>query len=132
MKVRLVVNRDPGAAQRAEELVDQPIQVGRGTTSNMQNRRNLLTAVGSEALVSLLTSTRHTMAQSADATPPPTTINTVPTDPFILLLKGIYEPITSGLELGLTGINPQPIQDANLSCVRHSQCRQSQDQNGNT
>ena len=75
----------------------------------MQNRRTWLSAIGSGALASLVTSTRQTMAQSTDTTPPPTTINTVPTDPFILLLKGIYEPITSGPELGLTGINGQPI-----------------------
>jgi len=60
-------------------------------------------------LASLLTSTRRSIAQSTTATPPPTTINTVPTDPFVLLLKGIYEPITSGPELSLTGINGIPI-----------------------
>jgi hypothetical protein len=49
------------------------------------------------------------MAQ-ATTPPPPTNINTVPTDPFILLLRGVYEPVTSGApDLGLTGINGIPI-----------------------
>jgi len=76
----------------------------------MQNRRNLLTVAGSGALASLLSSRRQTMAQSTDTTPPPTTINTAPTDPFILLLKGIYVPITRRApDLGLKGINGQDI-----------------------
>jgi hypothetical protein len=74
----------------------------------MQNRRTLLTAAGSGALVSLLTSTRQTIAQATDnTTAPPIDTKTVPTDPFILLLHGIYVPIPSGSgpNLGLSGIN---------------------------
>ena len=71
----------------------------------MQNRRTWLTAIGSGALVSLLSSRRQTMAQSTDTTPPSTTINTVPADPFILLLKGIYVPVARGPDLGLEGID---------------------------
>jgi len=41
-------------------------------------------------------------------TPPPTDINTAPTDPFILLLRGVYEPVTSDApDLGVKGINGQ-------------------------
>jgi hypothetical protein len=71
---------------------------------NMQNRRAWLAAVGSGALVSLLSSTRQTIAQSTTH-PPPTDIKSVPTDPFILLLRGIYVPITKGPDLGLSGID---------------------------
>jgi hypothetical protein len=50
------------------------------------------------------------MAQAASPTSPPTNINSVPIDPFILLLKGIYEPVTSGApDLGVTGIGGQTI-----------------------
>ena len=70
----------------------------------MQNRRTLLTAAGSGALVSLLTSTRQTIAQSTTGVPP-TDTKTVPTDPFILLLRGIYVPIIRGPDLGLEGID---------------------------
>jgi hypothetical protein len=46
------------------------------------------------------------MAQATDTTAaPPTNIKTVPTDPFILLLHGIYVPITKGPNLGLEGID---------------------------
>jgi hypothetical protein len=72
----------------------------------MQNRRSLLTVAGSGALVSLLSSTRQTIAQATDtAAPPPTNTKTLPADPFILLLHGIYVPITDGPNLGLDGIN---------------------------
>ena len=72
----------------------------------MQNRRTLLTVAGSGALVSLLSSTRKTIAQSTDTTPAPATnTKTLPADPFILLLHGIYVPITNGPNLGLSGIN---------------------------
>jgi hypothetical protein len=64
----------------------------------MQNRRVWLSTVGSGALVSLLSPTRRTMAQA-------TSTKAVPTDPFILLLRGVYVPITDGPNLGLQGIN---------------------------
>jgi len=55
--------------------------------------------MGSGGLASLLSSTRQTLAQA-------TTTTTVPTDPFILLLRGVYVPITSGApDLGLEGID---------------------------
>jgi hypothetical protein len=75
---------------------------------NMQNRRTLLTAAGSGAVMSLLSSTRQSIAQATNnTTAPPTDTKTVPTDPFILLLHGIYVPIPSGSgpNLGLSGIN---------------------------
>jgi hypothetical protein len=59
--------------------------------------------VGSGALVSLLSSTRQTIAQSTTR-PPPTDTKSVPTDPFILLLRGVYTPVTDG-DLGLSSIN---------------------------
>jgi hypothetical protein len=72
----------------------------------MQNRRTLFTAAGSGALAALLSSTRRTIAQATDATAaPPTSLKTLPTDPFILLLHGVYVPITNGPNLGLSGIN---------------------------
>jgi hypothetical protein len=70
----------------------------------MQNRRAWLATVGSGALASLLSSTRQTIAQSTTP-PPPTDIKSVPTDPFILLLSGIYVPITNGPNLDLSGID---------------------------
>jgi hypothetical protein len=63
----------------------------------MQNRRRLFTAAGSGALAALLSSTRQTIAQATDtAAPPPTNTKSLPADPFILLLHGIYVPIPSG------------------------------------
>jgi hypothetical protein len=58
--------------------------------------------------MSLLSSTRQSIAQATNnKTAPPTDTKTVPTDPFILLLHGIYVPIPSGSgpNLGLSGIN---------------------------
>jgi hypothetical protein len=75
----------------------------------MQNRRTLFTALGTGALVSLLSSTRRTVAQATTAVPP-TNTKTIPSDPFILLLRGIYEPVSSGApDLGVKGINGQYI-----------------------
>jgi hypothetical protein len=54
--------------------------------------------VGSGALVSLLSSTRQTVAQK-------TSIRTVPTDPFIILTRGVYVPVSDGPNLGLEGVN---------------------------
>jgi hypothetical protein len=72
----------------------------------MQNRRTLFTLAGSGALASLLSSTRRAIAQSTDTTAPPATnTKTLPADPFILLLRGVYVPIANGPNLGLQGIN---------------------------
>jgi hypothetical protein len=70
----------------------------------MQNRRTLLTVAGSGAVASLLSS--RASAQTTDnTTTPATNTRTVPADPFILLLRGIYVPITNGPNLGLSGVN---------------------------
>jgi hypothetical protein len=70
----------------------------------MQNRRTLLTVAGSGAVASLLSS--RASAQTTDnTTAPATNTRTVPADPFILLLRGIYVPITNGPNLGLSGVN---------------------------
>jgi hypothetical protein len=70
----------------------------------MQNRRTLLTAAGTGAMVSLLSS--RAIAQATNNTAPPATnTRTVPADPFILLLRGIYVPVTNGPDLGLSGVN---------------------------
>jgi len=73
------------------------------------------------------------MAQSTDTTPPPTTINTVPTDPFILLLKGIYVPVASGPDLGLEGIdlNDGTYSKTLICPVFGIPSADNQDQNGN-
>jgi hypothetical protein len=72
----------------------------------MQDRRTLLTVAGSGALLSLLSSTGQTVAQATNTTPPPATdTKSLPADPFILLLRGIYVPVTNGPNLGLPGVN---------------------------
>jgi hypothetical protein len=75
----------------------------------MPNRRTLLSAAGSGALA-LLSSTRHTIAQATTTTDtvPATNTKTIPIDPFILLLRGIYEsiPVRADVpDLGLSDIN---------------------------
>jgi hypothetical protein len=57
-------------------------------------RRALLGGMGG-ALVAPLGSPRHVMADESDG----------PNDPFILLLHGIYQPVTSGPDLGLSSVN---------------------------
>jgi hypothetical protein len=78
----------------------------------MQNRRTLLTAMGTGAALSLLSSTRKAIAQ-ASPDEIPTNIKTTPTDPFILWLHGIYVPIAIGddsvPDLGLTDGSGNPI-----------------------
>jgi hypothetical protein len=78
-------------------------------TTLMPNRRILLAAAGSGALA-LLSLTRRSIAQATtNTTAPPTDTKSVPTDPFVLLLHGIYVAIPSGdnlgtPDLGLSGI----------------------------
>jgi hypothetical protein len=70
----------------------------------MQNRRTLLTVAGTGAMVSLLSS--RAIAQATNNTAPPATnTRTVPADPFIVLLRGVYVPVTNGPDLGLSGVN---------------------------
>ena len=57
-------------------------------------RRAVLGGMGG-ALAALLSSPRHLVADDFDR----------PTDPFILLLHGIYQPVTSGPDLGLSSVN---------------------------
>jgi len=57
-------------------------------------RRALLGGMGG-ALAALLGSPRHVMAHESDR----------PSDPFILLLNGIYQPVTSGPDLGLSSVD---------------------------
>jgi len=73
------------ALRNHSELSPQPI---------VMPRRALLGGMGG-ALVALLGSPRHVMADEPDR----------PNDPFILLLHGIYQPVTSGPDLGLSSVN---------------------------
>jgi hypothetical protein len=62
----------------------------------MQNRRDWLRATGGGALVALLSSSgQKGMADETD----------VPNDPFILLLKGVYQPVAHGPNLGLSAVD---------------------------
>ena len=73
------------ALRNHSELSPQPI---------VMPRRALLSGMGG-ALVALLGSPPHVMADEPDR----------PNDPFILLLHGIYQPVTSGPDLGLSQVN---------------------------
>ena len=61
----------------------------------MQNRRDWLLAAGSGTLIGLLSSSKRGAAQETAK----------PNNPFILLLKGIYQPVASGPDLGLSAVN---------------------------
>jgi hypothetical protein len=62
----------------------------------MQNRRDWLHAAGSGALAALISSPGQATAQEEAS---------VPNDPFIVLLKGIYRPVNHTSNLGLSVVN---------------------------
>jgi hypothetical protein len=61
----------------------------------MQNRRDWLLAAGGGTLIGLLSTSERAVAQETAK----------PNNPFILLLKGIYRPVASGPDLGLSAVN---------------------------
>src|ERR1051326_9170361 len=61
----------------------------------LKRRRALIGGAIGGAMVALLSSAGPIMADGSDA----------PSDPFILLLKGVYQPVVHGPDLGLTGVN---------------------------
>ena len=62
---------------------------------SLKRRRALIGGAIGGAMVALLSSAGPIMADGMDA----------PSDPFILLLKGVYQPVVHGPDLGLTGVN---------------------------
>jgi hypothetical protein len=61
----------------------------------LKRRRALIGGAIGGAAVALLSSDGPVIAQGADS----------PGDPFIVLLKGVYQPVVHGPNLGLTGVN---------------------------
>ena len=67
----------------------------RGQEPASKQRRALIGGAMGGALVALLSSSGQVMAHEADE----------PSDPFILLLKGVYHPVVRGPKLGLSTVN---------------------------
>jgi hypothetical protein len=67
----------------------------RGKEPTSKQRRALIGGAMGGALVALLSSSGQVMAREMD----------VPNDPFILLLKGVYQPVVHGPNLGLSTVN---------------------------
>jgi hypothetical protein len=68
---------------------------GNGQEPINKQRRTLINGAIGGAMVALLSSSGRAMAEGT----------TVPSDPFILLLKGLYQPVVHGPNLGLSAVD---------------------------
>ena len=76
------------------QALANPSKPASGEPANKQRRALIGGAMGG-ALVALLSSTGQVMARE----------RAVPSDPFIVLLKGVYHPVVHAPNLGLTTVN---------------------------
>ena len=91
-------------------IVTNPVSINESKPGSGQQRTdtpNRRTLLGGALAAALLSSPGRVMAQG----------KTVPSDPFVLLLKGIYQPVVHGPNLGLSeaGIN---LNDGSYSTVK--------------
>jgi len=78
-----------------DQALAKPSKPGSGQEPANKQRRTLIGGAIGGALAALLSSSGRVMAEGSEA------LN----DPFIVLLKGVYQPVVHGPDLGLSAVN---------------------------